>query len=240
MSTDLQLQKEASRLRSLWGLGTTYPVRLASLVLKLDLQVVFRQLNEHFSGMSVITEKSAFILINSNHPIGRQNFTVCHELYHIYVQKEPRQHSCTVEGFDKRDKEEYAANIFASLFLMPSEGVLALIPGNELKKNKVSLPTILKIEQYFQCSRSATLYRLQSLRLIDLKLYDNYRLNVARDASKYGYDQALYKPGRHNTLLGDYGPLARELFDSGKISESHYVSLLKDIGIDVDAVNNDD
>jgi Zn-dependent peptidase ImmA (M78 family) len=240
MSIDIQLQKEVSHLRSLWGLGSADPVQVPSLVLKLNLQIVFRQLNVQFSGMSVKTDNHAFVLINSNHPIGRQNFTICHELYHIYVQKEPRLHSCSIEGFDKKDKEEYAANIFASLFLMPSEGVLGLIPENELKKNKVLLPTILKIEQYFQCSRSATLYRLQSLGLIDLKAYDVYRLNIAKDALKYGYDTALYKPGRHNTLLGDYGPLAKQLFDSGKISESHYVSLLRDIGIDIDAVNNDD
>ena len=241
MSTEIQIQKEVSRLRNQWGLGATDPVSLSSLILKLDVQIVFKKLNQQFSGMSVKMDNHAFVLINSNHPIGRQNFTVCHELYHVFVQEESRLHSCIIEGFDKKDREEYAANMFASFFLMPSEGVIGLIPEYEIKKkNKVSLPTILKIEQFYQCSRSATLYRLQSLGLIDLKLYEGFLLNIAKDALTYGYDTTLYKPGRHDIVLGDYGPLAKELFDSGKISESHYVSLLKDIGIDIDAINNED
>ena len=240
MLTDIQIQKEVSRLRNLWGLGPTDPVGLSSLILKLNVLIVFKKLNQLFSGMTVKSDDYAFVLINSNHPIGRQNFTVCHELYHVYVQKDTKLHSCIIEGFDKKDKEEYAANMFASFFLMPSEGVIELIPEHELKKNKVSLPTMLKIEQFYQCSMSATLYRLQSLGLIDIKLYEGFLLNIAKDALKYGYDTSLYKPGRHDVVMGDYGPLTKELFDSGKISESHYVSLLKDIGIDIDAINNED
>ena len=240
MSTEMLIQKEATRLRNLWGLGPTDPVSLSSLIIKLNVLIVFKKLNQQFSGMSVKSDNNSFLLINSDHPIGRQNFTICHELYHVFVQKEPKLHSCIIEGFDKKDKEEYAANMFASFFLMPSEGIIGLIPEHELKKNKVSLPTILRIEQFYQCSRSATLYRLQSLGLIDIKLYEGFQLNIAKDAMKYGYDTSLYKPGRHDVVIGDYGPLAKELFDTGKISESHYVSLLKDIGIDIDAINNED
>lgn len=240
MSTEMLIQKEATRLRNLWGLGPTDPVSLSSLIIKLNVLIVFKKLNQLFSGMSMISENNSFLLINSNHPIGRQNFTICHELYHVFVQKEPKLHSCIIEGFDKKDKEEYAANMFASFFLMPSEGIIGLIPEHELKKNKVSLPTILRIEQFYQCSRSATLYRLQSLGLIDIKLYEDFQVNIAKDALKYGYDTSLYKPGRHDVVIGNYGPLAKELFDTGKISESHYVSLLKDIGIDIDAINNED
>jgi Zn-dependent peptidase ImmA (M78 family) len=240
MSTEMLIQKEATRLRNLWGLGPTDPVSLSSLIIKLNVLIVFKKLNQLFSGMSMISENNSFLLINSNHPIGRQNFTICHELYHVFVQKEPKLHSCIIEGFDKKDKEEYAANMFASFFLMPSEGIIGLIPEHELRKNKVTLPTILKIEQFYQCSRSATLYRLQSLGLIDIKLYEDFQVNIAKDALKYGYDTSLYKPGRHDVVIGNYGPLAKELFDTGKISESHYVSLLKDIGIDIDAINNED
>ena len=240
MPTEMLIQREATRLRNLWGLGPTDPVSLSSLIIKLNVLIVFKKLNQLFSGMSVQSDNNSFLLINSNHPIGRQNFTICHELYHVFVQKEAKLHSCIIEGFDKKDKEEYAANMFASFFLMPSEGIIGLIPEHELKKNKVSLPTILKIEQFYQCSRSATLYRLQSLGLIDIKLYEGFLLNIAKDALKYGYDTSLYKPGRHDVVIGNYGPLAKELFDTGKISESHYVSLLKDIGIDIDAINNED
>jgi len=155
MTTNYYLQKEAAHFRNLWEIGSTDPVRLSSLILKLNTIVVFKQLSTKFSGMCYKVKDYSFMLINSEHPIGRQNFTICHELYHIYVQTDFAIHSCIIEGFDKKNKTEYAADLFASFFLLPEDGVIGLIPEDELKKNKITLQTILKIEQYYRCSRSA-------------------------------------------------------------------------------------
>lgn len=236
--TNYHLQKEASRLRNKWELGPSDPVRLSSLILKLDTIVVFKELSTKFSGMCYKMKDFSFMLINSEHPIGRQNFTICHELYHIYVQPDFALHSCIIEVFDKKNKTEYAADLFASFFLLPEDGVIGLIPENELKKNKITLHTILKIEQYFRCSRSALLYRLDNLGLINIAEYEAFRVDVSKNAKRYGYDTALYHPGRQGHVYGEYGVLAKKLFDSEKISESHYLSLLKDIGIDIDDENN--
>jgi Zn-dependent peptidase ImmA (M78 family) len=238
MMTNYLLQKEASRLRNKWELGPSDPVRLSSLILKLDTIVVFKELSTKFSGMCYKMKDFSFMLINSEHPIGRQNFTICHELYHIYVQTDFALHSCIIDLFDKKNKTEYAANLFASFFLLPEDGIIGLIPENELKKNKITLHTILKIEQYFRCSRSALLYRLDNLGLINIAEYEAFRIDVSRNAKRYGYDTALYHPGRQGHVYGEYGVLAKNLFDSEKISESHYLSLLKDIGIDIDDENN--
>lgn len=82
------------------------------------------------------------------------------------------------------------------------------------------------------------LYRLDSLNLIDIGAYELLRVDISKEARKYGYDTSLYYPGRHGLVIGDYGIIAKELFDKGKISGSHYVSLLRDIGIDVDKEND--
>jgi Zn-dependent peptidase ImmA (M78 family) len=238
MPTNYHLQKEATHLRNQWEIGSTDPVRLSSLILRLNTVVVFKQLSTKFSGMSYKVADFSFMLINSEHPIGRQNFTICHELYHIFVQTDFAIHSCIIEGFDKKNKTEYAADLFASFFLLPEDGVLRLIPENELRKNKITLQTILKIEQYYRCSRSALLYRLENLGLIYVKDYEDYRYDVSKNAKRYGYDTALYYPGRHGQVYGEYGVIAKKLFDDEKISESHYLSLLKDIGIDIDDDNN--
>ena len=238
MLTNYYIQKEAAHFRNLWELGSTDPVRLSSLILKLKTIVVFKQLSTKFSGMCYKVDDYSFMLINSEHPIGCQNFTICHELYHIYVQTGFAIHSCIIEGFDKKNKTEYAADLFASFFLLPEDGVIGLIPENELKKNKITLQTILRIEQYYRCSRSALLYRLDNLGLISIAEYEDYRVDVTRNARRYGYDTALYQPGRQGQVYGEYGVIAKKLFDSEKISESHYISLLKDIGIDIDDENN--
>jgi Zn-dependent peptidase ImmA (M78 family) len=118
---------------------------------------------------------------------------------------------------------------------MPEEGLLELIPDKELtKRDTITLPTILKIEQYYGCSRTALLYRLDSLDLIDIDRYEGFKSDIAKEARRYGFSTSLYKPGNHGLVIGNYGIIAKELFDNEKISESHYVSLMQDIGVDVD------
>ena len=50
----------------------------------------------------------------------------------------------------------------------------------------------------------------------------------------------MYEPGNEGKVICNYGSIARTLFNEEKISEGHYVSLMKDIGIDVFNVGNDD
>ena len=116
------------------------------------------------------------------------------------------------------------------------EIIIVIIPDDELIKNKISVKTILKIEHYFSCSRSALLYRLKDLDIIDSKHYDQYCQNVKRSALEQGYEIDLYSPGNNNLVIGDYGSIARELFEQEKISESNYFSLLIDLGMNVDAL----
>ena len=52
-------------------------------------------------------------------------------------------------------------------------------------------------------------------------------------ALQHGYSLSVYKSGNKNLVIGDYGELAKKLYDAEEISESHYASLMLDIGIDV-------
>lgn len=238
MRINHNLHNLATQFRSKWDIGSKDPIRFKSLLIKLNIFVLFQKLSERFSGMSFMVNDNKFMLINSEHPLGRQNFTVCHEIYHLFVQRDFTLHSCITEGFDRRNKPEYNADLFSAYLLMPEPGIFDLVPKDELKKNKISLPTILKIEQFYECSRTALLYRLDSLNLIDVGAYELFRVDISKEARQYGYDTSLYYPGRHGLVIGDYGTMAKELFDKEKISESHYVSLLRDIGIDVDKEND--
>ena len=49
----------------------------------------------------------------------------------------------------------------------------------------------------------------------------------------HGYPINLYEAGNEGEFWGDYGSLAKELFDDELISEGKYASLMKDIGIDI-------
>ncbi|MBN1182283.1 MAG: ImmA/IrrE family metallo-endopeptidase [Bacteroidales bacterium] len=235
MKIDYQLQKRATGLRYDLNIGPKDPIQFKSLLLGQNILTIYKPLSETFSGMSFKTGDNKFMLINSNNPVGRQNFTICHELYHLFVQEDFITHTCNTGQFNRKNRTEYNADRFASYLLMPEEGLLELIPDSELRKrNSIGLPTILRIEQYYGCSRTALLYRLDSLDLIDTDKYKSFKSDIVKEARRYGFDTSLYLPGNHGLVIGNYGIIARKLFDEGKISESHYVTLMQDIGVDVD------
>ena len=239
---DYNLQKNAHQFRMDNGIGSDEPLNFGSLFHRLKIIAVYKEMSDSFSGMSIKIDDYRFILINSSNPIGRQNFTICHELFHLFVQEDFTSHKCTTGEFNRKDKSEYDADRFASYLLIPEEGIIKTIPDDELKKkNLISLPTFLKIEQYYACSRTALLYRLDCLDIIDIKKYDEFRINVSREAVKLGFDSYLYLPDKTDKVVGDYGELANKLFDTESISETHYASLMRDIGVDIDSdiINHD-
>lgn len=73
-----------------------------------------------------------------------------------------------------------------------------------------------------------------NLGLISQEKYEDYSQSVIRQAVQHGYGTSLYKPGNTDEVIGDYGTIARDLFDREMISESHYLSLLLDLGMDAE------
>ncbi|REG82015.1 ImmA/IrrE family metallo-endopeptidase [Algoriphagus antarcticus] len=235
----LVLEKYASQFRAENGYSNQESIHLKSLLHKLGVLAVFRPLEMEVSGMAIkVGESNRFMLINTNRTLGHQHFTICHELYHLFIQKEFNSQVCHVGLFNKKDKEEYSADIFASKFLIPEEGILSLIPDSELSNSKVTLATVLKIEQYFSCSRRALINRLTDLKLIDKNQAEDYCIAVRTSAMNHGYSLKLYEKDRQHEILGDYGDLARKLFEKERISESHYYGLLEDIGLDFSVLGN--
>jgi len=215
-----------------YSLGETDAIDCKSLLLRLNIITLFRQLSQDFSGMCIKSKDKKFMLINYDQCIGRQNFTIAHELYHLFVQQNFKPHICN-PGVIK-DTEENKADKFASCFLMPEMGIKSLIPTGELTSRNISIPTILKLEQYYQVSHTAMSIRLREIGVIneDRKKYLE-SLRITQTARLYGFDTSIYLSGNKDLNVGDYGVIAKEMYDKLKISESHYISLMELIGIDV-------
>jgi len=229
---------QANDFRQKNGLNLTEAIRIKSLLQKINILTIYLPLGNDFSGMAVnftsTAEPKRFLLVNCNHTIGRQHFTICHELYHLFYQVDFKSEKSNAGTFNKNgDPEEYKADIFASFLLLPTNGVLQLIPENERVKNKIALKTILSIENYYSCSRTALLNRLLGMKLIDKETLLGFNKDIIKNATLYGYNSDLYQPGNDGMVIGNYGTLARELFDQGIVSESSYFSLLEDLGIDL-------
>lgn len=216
----------AARFRVDVGLSSSEAVNLKSLLRKLNILTLFKPLSDNFYGMSLkSSSKLSFMLINSNNPKGRQHFSIAHELYHIFLDSNPKPHICA--SSNERSVSEQNANSFAAAFLMPKNGLLQFISTDEIKSKFINLASVIKLEQYFSVSRSALLIRLKSCDIISAKCYDELvNFKPIESAKQYGYDTALYKAGNEGLFIGDFGEKARQLFESEKISEGHYNELL--------------
>lgn len=234
----LNIAKAAAEFREKIGYSTNAPIRIKSLLQQLNVLAVFRELEGTFSGMSIKIDDERFMLINSSHSIGRQHFTILHELYHLYIQKNFESIVCDHNNDTKEKKEEENADLFASYLMLPKDGIIKLIPENELKKDKIKINTIIAIEQYYSCSHAAMLRRLEEIDLLSKEKSEELSKDIKINARLNGYDTALYESGNKNLVIGDYGVKAKRLFDEDLISQSHYLELMMEMGFNFEKIND--
>ena len=212
-------------------LGDATPLDFRLLLVNLKILTVFRPLSVNFSGMCLVTpeKKNGFILINSNQTLGRQRFTIAHELYHIYYDENFTPHRCS-PGSEERNYNEIAADAFASALLMPAMGLTEMIIQLNNKK-RIDIPTLLKLGQHYSVSHTSLLVRLKELSYItNTQKEEFWNCRIKEEALRQGYDDSLYTcPHNEGLIIGDYTTLATELFDKEIISEGHYIELLNTI-----------
>jgi len=228
--TKESIEQLALKMRSEAGLNPAEPIHVKTLLRKLGVLIIYRPLSEKACGLSMRSTdgRGKFMLINSNNSRGRQHFTICHELFHLYYDEDPKPHICGTPGMEK-DPAEINANAFASALLLPQAGVLQSIPSEEIKNRHITIATMLRLEQLFGVSHQSLCYCLRHLRLMteeELQYHLADGNEIQRIATEYGYDLSLYQPGNEGVVIGDYGEKARLLFEQERISEGHYVELL--------------
>ena len=220
----------AMKMRMEVGMSQTEPIHTKTLLRKLGVMAMYRPLSDRACGFSMRSadEQMKFMLINSNNSRGRQHFTICHELYHLYYEESPKPHVCGTPGLE-REPSEINANAFASAMLLPPEGVIKVIPAEEIRTRNISMATFLRLEQLFEVSHQSLCYCLKRLKLLteeELQMHLQESKQIQDIATSYGYDTALYQSGNENVTIGDFGEKARKLFDMERISEGHYLELL--------------
>lgn len=220
----------ALKMRNHLRMGANEPINLKTVLRQLDIMTIYRPLSEDTWGLSLkANDGKRFMLLSCNTTRGRQHFTIAHELYHLYYDTNPKPHFCTREA--TKDPTERSANMFASALLMPKGGVFYNIPSEEMVNKEVSIDTALRLEQLFGVSHSTLVVRLKELKLISQKNADELlELSIRHEALLRGLDLSLYYKGNEGIVIGDYGIKAKRLFDERKISEGHYIELMKKIG----------
>ena len=231
----LQAERAADNFRRKFDLGQNDPLDFESLLYKLDLLTIFAKMSDNFSGMAAKFGDNSFILINSELPRGRQHFTICHELYHLFVQDDFKFEIISNNWTDSKDINEKLADAFAIELLVPEKGIKEILLDSNYLNKHISLDLIVKLEQYFKVSRRALIYRLQNLNLLKIDEAEKEALcsNVIDSAVKRGYSSKLYEKTSPGIISSDYSEKATYLYNKEVIGLTDYAKLLSEIGIDV-------
>ena len=230
------IENEANSLRNKFHLGDNLPVDIESLLINNGILTVFTKMSQDFNGMCLkYNEETNFILINSDMVVGQLNFTIAHELYHLFVQekKEFKVHSCEVT--DPQSPIERHANTFASYFLLPRAGVLEVMQRTGCNKNTINAAHVITMCDYFGVSYTAMLARVNKILGLPKTRFDS--LNAIKpipSAKEFSLNTEVFeKPRVKEKVIGDYSSKAQSLYESGLISKGHLIELLDDIKLGI-------
>jgi Zn-dependent peptidase ImmA (M78 family) len=93
---EVEIEKKAFAFRQQNGLSSAEPIRLKSLLLKNNVLTLFKPLSDSFSGMAVkIDDHNRFMMVNCEQSLGKQHFTIGHELYHLFIQENFKSQKCS-------------------------------------------------------------------------------------------------------------------------------------------------
>lgn len=228
----IEISTQAATLRQKFGIEQNGPIDILSLIQSIkNITLIFYPMGDRLSGLCIHNTEHPLIAINSLMSIGRQRFSMAHELFHLYFDKNNNIQTCSKIIGDGSNLEEMA-DCFASYFLIPPVSLSEKITNiTSNKTNKLKLSDIIYLEQFYKVSRQAMLHRLREEKLITYEESEMFKLNVISSAIKLGYDDSLYKALPSEKQYGTYGyyiNIANQLAEEALISNGKYEELLLD------------
>jgi Zn-dependent peptidase ImmA (M78 family) len=187
------------------------------------LTLVFYPMGEKLSGMCIKgSEARCTIALNSSMTLGRQRFTLAHELYHLFYDNSMTA-ICT-QSIGKGQETEKIADLFARYFLMPR----AALPQ---AKERLDLRDVISFEQYFGINHKSAVFMLKQYGYVYEEDESGLKTSIPKQAKNMGYSLDLYCPLSKEKQLYTYGhyiDLANQLFVKEIISNGKYEELLLD------------
>lgn len=172
----------AEQVRGVLGVGDEPLPDLVELVEDLlGLDVAIEPLPEGVEGLCVHLPDFTLALVNSAPVLGRERFTLAHELCHFLVGDAEPLH--VDEDLFGQGIQEVRANAFAAHFLMPAAGL-----RKRLRDRKVDGRVLCELQYAFGVSFDALLWHLRNLDLLDEAQHGEFKLLGPRGlALRHGY-----------------------------------------------------
>ena len=206
-------------------------IDLNALYERNNIHLLEKPLSDDISGVFMRYEDDYMVIINTNKTIGHQNFTKAHEFYHFKYDQNLTTQICNVAKFDPNNESELSADLFATYFLMPENGIKIIL--SEVLKDtngQIDISVLLHLESIFKVSHKALVRRLKDLNLISTELAQQfYSTKIRTTANRFGYQTDLYQSSKETRLFSDYKVLVEKLYNDKRITEKKYDELLENI-----------
>lgn len=186
---------------------------------KNNFTLVFMPLGKDDDGFSNKYKEHFIIIVNSEKPKNRINFTIAHELYHLFYEYNEK------DKFAPLQYSEKIADFFASYLLISDEALLFYLKNNNLfeKEKILTISDIVSLENYFNVSRQAITIRLYEIGKISKQQQENFCQNVLESVKENGGCVERYKGHMLSPkIIGEYNKLAKKLLLDGIISQGKY------------------
>lgn len=233
-------KKRANEIRNQLGLGQGPISDVFTLIEDIGI-ILFKKYiqNSSLSAIFMKDTRNHLVIINSNRTLGHQTFSAAHELYHYYFDKQLLGGICSVNSVGQKNEIEEMADMFASHFLMPDDGVIAIAEKRKNKDGSLDPFDMVFLQQYFKVSWIALLKKLEYLGYIQ-NAYNYKDIGITRLTQVLGYDTSLVTKSMDNYISKKYIETALKCYESDEISEKKLIEYLEDIDADISIIDGMD
>lgn len=168
----------------------------------------FPSKDDRLSGFHTKKSNRHCIYINSNHVLGRQHFSLAHELYHSFYDEDKyivcydNDESDDIYQSKEEAENEYRANCFAANFLMTEKEMLKFASMNINNPSNPTVNDIIRVQHHFSVSYKAALKRFCKVMGVHypkekkLAVYSlpEYKEELERLTLNLGFTTKLIKP----------------------------------------------
>lgn len=189
---DSDVEKRTVEIRQEWSLGFAPIIDVIKLLEEHNIKILEVDAPEGFSGMSLLADDMAIIVLNKNINIVRKRLTALHELAHLIFT--------FPEDMNEQETERLCLS-FAGAFLLPKEKFI-----NELGENRTSLilEELISLENYYGISVQAIMWRALNIGIVSESKFNKYYrwLNKSGNLKvELGSFKGIEKPIKFNRLI---------------------------------------
>lgn len=206
----------------------------------LGIFVLISAAPDDVSGFCMTIGEDTFIFVNKNHNLGRQNFSLWHEVYHWFTEDTG---SISLLGEYKNNEIEFSADYFSSLILIDDtalDEVLSNMGYPQKNPKYISHDEVIQLQHLFGVSYSAMVTKLIE-RFPQANLNTRYGLGFPNREEELlaktlalGLTTDLIKPGNKTYISSELFILLESLYKEDKISDRKLSGILEFIEKELD------